>query len=650
MSNLKTIISSFKLQDELNPKIWISSKTSEKEKLRSDIRERLLEISQYFIESFDIDVVIDDIIITGSLVNYNWSQFSDVDLHIVIDFTQFPEKYRQTFKDFLNLKKMIFNLKHEIKVKDFDVELYAQDSDEAHFSLGTYSVMNDEWIKYPKKEKVEIDTTAVKNKSKHWMEMIDSIIEESKEVELEEGLKLLKKVKDKIKTFRTSGLQKGGEYSVENLVFKVLRRNGYLEKLFEFQDSLMDKKLSLNEGNTIVQGNLKTDLENGPKNHGARAFGNWQSDNAWDMFAPAGTIVKSFTNGQVSNIRNTGKNSGKVFGTQVSIKGTDGYPDIFYTHLKDVKLNVGDKVSVGDDIGPISEWVGHDNMTHVHVGLPYGLKLSDLIKGDMQGMKIKPDTDKENVDDLIDKLEDIELPIEPKDGSYDKNIELIQKGLTTLGYELPIFHVDGILGVETKAAIDKFIKDNDLDENKGSFKDKFKNIFSEGILKEEKMISPLPQLNITSPYGQPRGNITHPGVDLGIASGTQIKSPADGVVIDAETRNNACGGTLFIDHQNGLKTRYCHLKDIRVKKGDKVSTGDIVGLTGGGQNDIGRGNSQGPHLHFEMYQDGKLVNPMDFIDKDIDNSDYKKDSDEKTESIISKDFIEKLIEKLEDLE
>ena len=247
MSNLKTIISSFKLQDELNPKIWISSKTSEKEKLRSDIRERLLEISQYFIESFDIDVVIDDIIITGSLVNYNWSQFSDVDLHIVIDFTQFPEKYRQTFKDFLNLKKMIFNLKHEIKVKDFDVELYAQDSDEAHFSLGTYSVMNDEWIKYPKKEKVEIDTTAVKNKSKHWMEMIDSVIEESKEVELEEGLKLLKKVKDKIKTFRTSGLQKGGEYSVENLVFKVLRRNGYLEKLFEFQDSLMDKKLSLNE-------------------------------------------------------------------------------------------------------------------------------------------------------------------------------------------------------------------------------------------------------------------------------------------------------------------------------------------------------------------------------------------------------------------
>lgn len=544
MSNLKTIISSFKLQDELNPKIWISSKTTEKEKLRSDIRERLLEISQYFIESFDIDVVIDDIIITGSLVNYNWSQFSDVDLHIVIDFSQFPEKYRQTFKDFLNLKKMIFNLKHEIKVKDFDVELYAQDSDEAHFSLGTYSVMNDEWIKYPKKEKVEIDTTAVKNKSKHWMEMIDSVIEESKEVELEEGLKLLKKVKDKIKTFRTSGLQKGGEYSVENLVFKVLRRNGYLEKLFEFQDSLMDKKLSLNEGNTIVQGNLKTDLENGPKNHGARAFGNWQSDNAWDMFAPAGTIVKSFTNGQVSNIRNTGKNSGKVFGTQVSIKGTDGYPDIFYTHLKDVKLNVGDKVSVGDDIGPISEWVGHDNMTHVHVGLPYGLKLSDVIeKG------------KKSSNNLFDNKEDL------------------------------------------ASTFVKFLK----------------NIFSGNALTES-LSSPLPELKIISQFG-PRGSGYHPGVDLGVPSGVNVTSPEDGIVIDSETRNDACGGTLFIDHKNGFKSRYCHLKKINFNKGDRVKKGEIVGLSGGGKDDIGKGNSSGPHLHFELYKDGKVVNPIDFLDK-----------------------------------
>ena len=268
MSNLKTIISSFKLQDELNPKIWyipnekyMGDPEGQKEKLRSDIRERLLEISQYFIDSFDIDVVIDDIIITGSLVNFNWSKFSDVDLHIVIDFSQFPEKYKQTFKDFLNLKKMIFNLKHNIKVKDFDVELYAQDSDEAHFSMGTYSVLNDEWIKYPKKEEVEIDTLSIKNKSKHWMDLIDSAIEESQELELEEGLELLKKIKDKIKTFRTSGLEKGGEYSVENLVFKVLRRNGYLEKLFDFQNGLMDKKLTLNEEqNTKTPEEVRTQL------------------------------------------------------------------------------------------------------------------------------------------------------------------------------------------------------------------------------------------------------------------------------------------------------------------------------------------------------------------------------------------------------
>jgi hypothetical protein len=136
----------------------------------------------------------------------------------------------------------------------------------------------------------------------------------------------------------------------------------------------------LNEKETNIGGPFRTDLENGPKNHGARALGNWQSDNAWDVFAPAGSVVNSYTNGTVTKIRDTGKNSGKIFGTQVSIKGQGEYPDIFYTHLKNVKLKKGDTVEVGDRIGEVSEWVGHDKMTHVHIGLPRGKHLKDLLK------------------------------------------------------------------------------------------------------------------------------------------------------------------------------------------------------------------------------------------------------------------------------
>jgi hypothetical protein len=136
----------------------------------------------------------------------------------------------------------------------------------------------------------------------------------------------------------------------------------------------------LNEKETNIGGPFKTDLENGPKNHGSRALGNWQSDNAWDVFAPAGTVVNSYTDGTVIKVRDTGKNSGKIFGTQVSIKGEGDFPDIFYTHLKNVKLKKGDTVKVGNRIGEVSEWVGHDKMTHVHIGLPRGEHLRDLLK------------------------------------------------------------------------------------------------------------------------------------------------------------------------------------------------------------------------------------------------------------------------------
>ena len=139
----------------------------------------------------------------------------------------------------------------------------------------------------------------------------------------------------------------------------------------------------LNEKTENIGGPFTVDLENGPKNHGTRSRGDWESDNAWDIFAPAGTVVNSYTNGKVTKVYSTGSSSGTVFGTQVSIKGQDGYPDIFYTHIKNVTLKKGDTVKVGDKIGEVSEWQGHDSSTHVHVGLPYGTHLRDLLKGDI---------------------------------------------------------------------------------------------------------------------------------------------------------------------------------------------------------------------------------------------------------------------------
>jgi predicted nucleotidyltransferase len=254
MSNLASILSSFHLQNELNPKIWVlpneramSDPKGQVETMKPKVRERLLQIAYEFIDFLGVDVVVSDVIMTGSLANYNWSKFSDVDLHIIIDFNQFSKKELPLYEELFRLKKTLFNDNHDITIFGYDVELYAQDENESHFSSGEYSVLFDEWITEPKKDKTEIDTDLIKKKSEQWMSQIDTIIENAKDEPLEVAIKLIDKYKDKIKKYRTAGLEKGGEMSDENLVFKVLRRNGYIQKLFDFKNEFIDKSLSLKE-------------------------------------------------------------------------------------------------------------------------------------------------------------------------------------------------------------------------------------------------------------------------------------------------------------------------------------------------------------------------------------------------------------------
>ena len=248
MDKHSSILQSFSLQDKLNPEVWNLANESS-ETMKPEIRERLLEIAYEFIEFLEIPVFVDDIILTGSLSNYNWSKFSDFDLHLIIDFNQFPKDAIELYQKLFNLKKMLFNNNHDITIKQYEVELYAQDETEPHESTGVYSVLYDEWIKKPKKENVTINKKEIENKTKEWMTAIDEVIENADGEELEDAKELIKKYKDKIKKFRQSGLEKGGEFSNENLVFKFLRRNGYIEKLYDFENKLMDKKLSLQEKN-----------------------------------------------------------------------------------------------------------------------------------------------------------------------------------------------------------------------------------------------------------------------------------------------------------------------------------------------------------------------------------------------------------------
>ena len=232
------------VRDKLNPEIWLTSK--KESKMKPEIRERLLDIANQFVEFLDVPVFVDDVIMTGSLANYNWSNYSDVDLHIIVDFTQFPEEQIELFQKLFTLKKILFNTNHDITIKNFEVELYAQDEKEIHTSSGVYSVLFDEWITKPEKINVKVDNTVLMNKVKSWTEKIDEVIEDAEEGnDLKKSKEIIDKLKKKIKDYRGEGLSGDGEFSYENLVFKFLRRNGYIEKLFNFEDKLIDKTLSL---------------------------------------------------------------------------------------------------------------------------------------------------------------------------------------------------------------------------------------------------------------------------------------------------------------------------------------------------------------------------------------------------------------------
>ena len=235
-------LSSFEVRTTLNPKIF--DKTQH---MHEDVRRRLLMIADDFFETLNVGWVdIDDIILTGSLANYNWSKFSDVDLHILIDFEQVDDNV-ELVKEFFNSKKNLWNEKHDITIKGYDVELYMQDTDEPHVSSGVYSILWDGWVVKPDATKKEIDSKKVSQKVNSMIDAIHEIYYMYKSEEYDKTIRMITNLKDKIKKMRQTGLDREGEYSFENIAFKVLRRTLYLDKLSEIETIAYDKSLTLDE-------------------------------------------------------------------------------------------------------------------------------------------------------------------------------------------------------------------------------------------------------------------------------------------------------------------------------------------------------------------------------------------------------------------
>lgn len=231
-------VSSIQINDELCSNIW------DGDALKSDVRKSLLMNVQRFIEFCDLEKMkFVDIILTGSIANYNYNENSDIDIHILMDFTQISENY-EFVGNYLRLKKQLWSETLPIQVKGYDVELYFENVDEAHHSTGMYSIIKNDWIVKPIKKIVNINTNAVQHKVADLMNAIDDL-ETNRNID--NFLQKHKQLKEKIKKFRQSGLSKVGEYSIENLSFKILRNSGYLKKLTDLKNNYLTQELSLDE-------------------------------------------------------------------------------------------------------------------------------------------------------------------------------------------------------------------------------------------------------------------------------------------------------------------------------------------------------------------------------------------------------------------
>jgi hypothetical protein len=236
--NLKEFVDkklTFKYHTNLNSKFWSNNK------LDSKVRMRLIQIAREWAKFASIpESAIKDIIFVGGNANYNYTEFSDIDLHLVVDKDKLPD-CPDLIDDFLKDKKQLWALTHDIKIYGHDVELYAEEEGtERPANQGVYSVKFNKWLMLPKKMEKDVDFRLLKTKSRAMMDKIDFLIQ-NKSNDFEE----LEKLKTKIREMRSAGIRKGGEFSIENLVFKELRNSGYLDKLSTYITKTKDRSLSL---------------------------------------------------------------------------------------------------------------------------------------------------------------------------------------------------------------------------------------------------------------------------------------------------------------------------------------------------------------------------------------------------------------------
>lgn len=212
----------YETQSTLNPKLWDAMH------LKSKLRVKFIRIAKAFYDFLEIETPILDIILIGSNANYNWTEHSDIDLHVVIDY-QAVNKNLHLVKNYMMTKKSLWNANYPLTYQGMPIELYAQDwNDKLHSTVGQYSLTKGQWIKQPSSDTVSIDDDIIDEKARPIEYQIDELQESDPKLRVK-----IENILLRLRTMRQTGLEAEGEYSIENLAYKKIRNSGRLDRLKE---------------------------------------------------------------------------------------------------------------------------------------------------------------------------------------------------------------------------------------------------------------------------------------------------------------------------------------------------------------------------------------------------------------------------------
>jgi len=217
------------LHSDLNPKLWTG------DDLKPEVRQGLLRIAQDFKDYIDVPFQVVDVQVAGGNANYTYTEHSDLDLHLIADFSSIA--CDREVAELFDSKRLLYKERYDVKINGIPVELYVENLDHPAVS-SSYSILKNQWIRKPEKTVAEIDRAELERMVDIWHTVIQHAIQTADMPSLQRVLKMLRQ-------YRKLGLAKQGEFSVANLVYKSLRNDDTLKGLTKLLDRLHDRELSI---------------------------------------------------------------------------------------------------------------------------------------------------------------------------------------------------------------------------------------------------------------------------------------------------------------------------------------------------------------------------------------------------------------------